>query len=522
MQNVSNHSAKRLHAADIAAVIVALAGIFARPSTAGDPGVGWHLKTGEWILTQRAIPHVDPFLLSSGDKPWVATQWLADVLLTAVYQLAGFSLLHLLTIALFLISHLLIPGGVLRRASIPPLIAMAALLLGAMIGSVQWIVRPVLLGFVCFAIAYAHAFSLWERKGTSTLAWRDIIGAPILFVCWANLHSSFPLGLFLYFIALFLPKMSGTETRVTLRLAFFALLTGATCLNPYGLALHQNMFGLVDSQYFMSLNKEWLSPDFQAPEFARIAVIFAVLFFGALLGFANRVSLFEAVAAVLFVFLSLQSRRYLPFCAITLTIVIARELLAATELCAERWRATLPNLASLLLDWQTSLRTIPIATTLIVALTTLFVLTTDHLPARNAAEFSLDAHYPARVLGQLDVVKDSGRAIFHSPNYGGYITWRFFPRIRAFIDDRNELNGESRYREYYAVVRMEAGWRQIVDRHRFEWLLLDKSTTLAKYLHEISGNGLSQLPWKVLAQDEAVVLYERVTTPDKLNSVVTE
>ena len=46
----------------------------------GDAGIGWHIRTGQQILTTHAIPRVDPFSSTMGDKPWIAWEWLYDVI----------------------------------------------------------------------------------------------------------------------------------------------------------------------------------------------------------------------------------------------------------------------------------------------------------------------------------------------------------------------------------------------------------------------------------------------------------
>ena len=133
------------------------------------------------------------FLSTAANKPWVATQWLADFLLWQIYLVAAFPLLHLLMVGLFAISHVALPGLMLRRERIPPLLMVFLLFLCPLIGSIQWMLRPVLFGFICFAISYCHAQSLYAQRRTIGVV--DLCGVAVLFLLWANLHSSFPLGL---------------------------------------------------------------------------------------------------------------------------------------------------------------------------------------------------------------------------------------------------------------------------------------------------------------------------------------
>src|SRR5689334_16218491 len=67
-----------------------------------DGGTGWHLRTGQIILFTHAIPHADPFSVSTAGKTWFAWEWLADVAMGSAFQAAalyGVSLLAALIIA---------------------------------------------------------------------------------------------------------------------------------------------------------------------------------------------------------------------------------------------------------------------------------------------------------------------------------------------------------------------------------------------------------------------------------------
>jgi len=54
-----------------------------------DGGTGWHVRTGQIILSSHAIPRIDPFSVSSTGKTWYAWEWLADVAMGATFQSAG-------------------------------------------------------------------------------------------------------------------------------------------------------------------------------------------------------------------------------------------------------------------------------------------------------------------------------------------------------------------------------------------------------------------------------------------------
>ena len=69
---------------------------------ADDPGVGWHLASGEYILQHGKVPHTDPFLHAAGERPWVSDQWLSDLLIAVCYRLGSFPYVYAVLIAIYL------------------------------------------------------------------------------------------------------------------------------------------------------------------------------------------------------------------------------------------------------------------------------------------------------------------------------------------------------------------------------------------------------------------------------------
>jgi len=62
-----------------------------RPLSDGD--FWWHLKTGEYIMRNFSIPRVDFYSFTVRGKPWVAHEWLSEVIFYLIYSRAGFNTL---------------------------------------------------------------------------------------------------------------------------------------------------------------------------------------------------------------------------------------------------------------------------------------------------------------------------------------------------------------------------------------------------------------------------------------------
>src|SRR4051812_45003364 len=73
-----------LIAAGIYLLLLALAG-----RLLGDPDIYWHVTVGQWITEHRAFPHTDPFSHTMLGAPWIAKEWLSQLIFATTHHLAG-------------------------------------------------------------------------------------------------------------------------------------------------------------------------------------------------------------------------------------------------------------------------------------------------------------------------------------------------------------------------------------------------------------------------------------------------
>src|SRR4051794_13216605 len=90
-------SGQSLHA-DIAAKLLLIfllaglpIGLATSPRTFDDGDVSWHVAAGRWMLAHRAIPTTDPFSFTAYGHPWIAMEWLADIVFAAAYNMATYA-----------------------------------------------------------------------------------------------------------------------------------------------------------------------------------------------------------------------------------------------------------------------------------------------------------------------------------------------------------------------------------------------------------------------------------------------
>src|SRR5438874_8308783 len=54
-----------------------------------DADTGYHIRTGEYILHNFTVPKHDIFSYISPPLPWIAHEWLSEVIMALVHELAG-------------------------------------------------------------------------------------------------------------------------------------------------------------------------------------------------------------------------------------------------------------------------------------------------------------------------------------------------------------------------------------------------------------------------------------------------
>src|SRR5712675_1254675 len=81
---------KRLLRTEFIFLTVLFLGLFAMAArNVTDPDLWWHLKTGQYIAEHHTIPRTAPFSYTRAGQPWVAHEWLTELLLYQIHSIAG-------------------------------------------------------------------------------------------------------------------------------------------------------------------------------------------------------------------------------------------------------------------------------------------------------------------------------------------------------------------------------------------------------------------------------------------------
>jgi hypothetical protein len=491
---------KRPGIVDLASLILVLALVFINKGFFNDPGVGWHLKTGELISVSRELPTSDPFLFTSADKSWISNQWLSDVIFYQVHTAGGWLALKIFCVCLIFIAFFVILYPLLLTTKARPLIVLGVWLLCLMQASVQWFCRPVLFSFLLFSLV----FSLLQRVDNAKKIQNLFFILPVIFVIWANLHPGFVLGLMLVavFSAVLLVESYREDSILKALGAIFLLLApfSATLLNPYGLRLHQSILRLGQSNYFMNLNSEWLCLTIYKTAYLPFFVIILLAICSRLNRKEKVVSVFDAIIFFILSLMSFIQVRYLPFFSIVAGFVILKGIAASSKnLGNVSKKTTVVAAFSALESRQTFCTKYLYSALVLISLFVLSISSKSFIVSKNSNGF--DSSYPIEIADYFKTTPFPIRA-FHSPDLGGYLAYTLYPK-KVFIDDRNELNGEDIYEDYFRAIAARPGWKEVFSKYQLDYAIVNKADALAIAL----GNDPN---WSILIEGKnSTVLYQQ-------------
>jgi len=496
--------------ADVVFLLAALAVLrVGQHSLLDDPGLGWHLRNIDAMLQQRGWLTHDPFTDPRAESPprWLSNQWLGELPFYLGWKwasLEGITLVNALVIALLCRCLYLRLLDDTQNWSLALLWTVLAL----MGTSCSWNARPNL-----FTILFLfYTADLCMRLHQERVGWSERIALVVLFAVWANTHGGFLAGLMTLGITLLIEGAYSVVAptaelrrqalrRTTELTGLCSACSAATLVNPYGIGLYSWVLGLLGDRYFMDLHLEWLSPDFRAAGAMRFEILFLLL--PAVLALSSRrCTLVEIGLCVLWLHQALTGFRYVALWVVVVVPILARCSVQIDLLndLAHRWHiGTSPS--SLFHTpqgyspwWATLLITVVLAGWAHLAQGTFARHDQKAIASQAMDRLISEARRWQQARGERPV-------IFHSYDWGGYLTWHGWPELLNWIDDRNEVQGKERIAQYLAILRAEPGWQNHL--RNIQFVCIPPTTPLAR--------SLLAMPeiWHVHYQDEYAIVFER-------------
>ena len=127
-----------------------------------DPDSHWHITVGNWILAHGAVPTVDSFSFTFAGQPWIAKEWLSQVLLALAYNAGGWGAVAVLCAAAIGFAFALMMRLLLR--DIRPLPALLFTVAAAVMTAPHLLARPHVLAFPFMLIWVAGLVRAVEER----------------------------------------------------------------------------------------------------------------------------------------------------------------------------------------------------------------------------------------------------------------------------------------------------------------------------------------------------------------------
>jgi hypothetical protein len=233
-----------------------------------DPDTQWHIAAGRLILETGAMPRVDTMSHTHAGQPWIAKEWLSQVLLHLAHALGGWPGVFLQTALCIAAAAAIVAWRLLKRA--PPLVVMI----------LAWVLVLSLLP-VASARPHALALPVMALFATALLNAAETDQTPPwlalpLLTLWANLHAAFTLG-FLMAACMGLDAVLRAPAERRLQLVGQWALFGvgclaAACVHPYGAQSLLINLSMAQGNESIPLITEWNRHEVFGPTGFRIIV----------------------------------------------------------------------------------------------------------------------------------------------------------------------------------------------------------------------------------------------------------
>jgi hypothetical protein len=469
----------------IAALITGLLVLASASSLLADPDNWWHVRVGLDLLENRSFPVVDTYSHTFAGEPWIAKEWLGQILLALSYAAAGWNGVALVTIASVALMVFLLAWYV--SADLKPMTALIVALAVALLASPLYNARPIVLTLPITVVWTAELFKAARERRVPPL-WL----LPLLCL-WANLHAAFTFGFIIAFFAGLevLRQTRLTEPRLIAGWIAFGLLCPlVSMIHPYGLDAILATLSVASGNEAVPLIGEWQPFNATSDPLQEGAMLLAYL---GLLVAGLRVGWVKALLfiAALHLFFTHSRFMYLPF--LLAPITMAPDIAAQyPHLSAGRSAAARDGLERFF------------ANHLAITIGCLAIIVTAAVSALMAQP-PLAPSSKTSADGAIAYARQHGLTtgnVLNSYDLGGTL---IFNRIKTFIDGRTDQLFLGGFMTQDTNSGASVGKPILVEalkKYAIDWALLVKDDARRPFFDELPG-------WSRVYSDKETVVYAR-------------
>jgi hypothetical protein len=444
-----------------------------------DPDLWWHIRTGQIILATKHWPTVDSYSFTVPGQPWIAGEWIGDVLIATAERLGGLQGLDLLLIALASAVMLALYGyATIRGGNSKSGLVVAAVLF--ILANASFSLRPQMLGYLFLVLTMISLERFHQGKP------RAVYFLPLLFLVWVNTHGSFVIGIgsvVCYLLCGLVEFQAGgikatkwtDEQRRTLEIVLL-LSVAVLPITPYGSQLAMYPFHVAGSLPIGVANvAEWQPMPFN---------LFGGKFF---------------LALVLVFFVSQMARRF------SLRLEELVLLLGGTAMACLHVRFLLvfvpffvPALSMVLAGWIPGYERAKDRYVLnAILMAALVVGMVHYFPSRQTIQEKVASQFPVKAVEYLQH-HDVAGPMLNSYGFGGYLVWA---NRKVFVDGRADpYERGGSLADYFHITRLKPGTLKVMENYGIQSCLLDRSEPLVTLL-------AARTEWQQVYSDDLSILF---------------
>ncbi len=461
-----------------------------------DGDTGYHIRAGEYIVKNLAVPTADIFSFHTPPLPWTAHEWLSEAIMYLTHSSFGLTGVVVLFIWLISVCYYFFFRYLLGLSD-GVFLALGLLVLVLASSAIHWLARPHIFSLLLF-LAWYWILDRYEHEHGNLL-----FLLPLIQVLWVNLHGGYIAGAFLlvlyastsFYRSLTEPSPQRSHFRRKGLVFSGTLLVCllASGINPYGFHILAFPFNLTGNRMIMDNVTEWLSPNFHEALYFKYYLLL-------LLGFMalkkRAFSLLEGLLVLLFTYMSLYSVRYIPLFAIIAAPILVRHADFSFGKFGFPLAGFLARREEVLRSVHRSARGFfwPLAVSL------LGIVLVRALPIRFAFEHT---RHPVEAVEFLEREHLPGN-FFINDEYGDYLIYAAWPQYKVFFDGRSDMYGPPILKEYFQVIHLGYGMTDVFRKYDFNWVFYDRESPLSSFL-------LSNPGWRLVYSDAIANIFVRNT-----------
>jgi hypothetical protein len=444
----------------------------------------WHIAVGNLILKTHTWPTHDIYSFTVHGSPWIAYEWLGEVLMSLAWRaghLHGLAVLMMAIISVIILS--LFYYAYLGSKNAKSAFAACAVLLP--LAAISWTMRPQLLGYV-FLIATLIVLKRF-RQGFRKSIWI----LPLIFLLWTNSHGTFVLGfgvMGVYWLSglkgfrlgdLYSQRWTLRERQQLELIALLCLI--ASIITPYGTQLAAYPLEMAGSQpMIIQIVQEW-QPLSIAASYGKLFLLLILAFWILIATRRVRIRLEDMVLLLI---------------ATVETFMHARFMLLFVPVFA-------PVFAEAIGHWfppYDETKDHPALNFSLIAL--LIVGMVEFFPSNAKLQRQLASEMPGRAVQFLRVHPDL-RPTFNYFFWGGFLILKQGHGNKVFIDGRLDIYEYSGVlADYMSIVSLQPDAEMLLRKYHVRSCLVPPGSPLAILLG-------SSPDWRRDYRDNISVVYAR-------------